>query len=91
MPIRCHQANGFGELDTLVPAYAATIHRAKVGVSVDSDPVLDPTLCHSSMEPALQPRCRLRHCAAGKAGDEFFDVRIKLSTYPMSPLYTSLS
>jgi len=43
-------AYGFGELDTLVPAYAATIHKSKARVPAVVIPVSDPALHHAAAE-----------------------------------------
>jgi hypothetical protein len=58
---------GFGELDTLVPAYAATIHKSQ-GSEYPAVviPVLTQALRHAAAEPALY-RCDPRQ-ATGCAG-----------------------
>ena len=69
---------GFGELDTLVPAYAATIHKSQgFRISCGRYPGLDPALHDAATQPALHrsdpweaPRCvgwteeGDRHCCA---------------------------
>lgn len=57
---------GFGELDTLVPAYAATSQKPRLGISRSRHPGLDPALRHAPAEPALH-RCHARQ-EAGRAG-----------------------
>ena len=59
---------GFGELDTLVPAYAATVHKSQgLGVSGRGDPSADPALRDAAAEPPLH-RGHARQ-AAGCAGE----------------------
>jgi hypothetical protein len=53
---------GFGELDTLVPAYAATIHKSRARVHSGDDPALRD----AAAEPALHRRDPRQ--AAGSAG-----------------------
>jgi len=58
---------GFGELDTLVPAYAATIHKSQGSEYPGSrHPGLDPALRHASAKSALHG-CHARQ-EAGRAG-----------------------
>ena len=48
---------GYGELDTLVPAYAVTVHKSQgLGISRHRHPRPDATLRHASAEPALHRR-----------------------------------
>ena len=47
---------GFGELDVLTPAYAATIHKSQVGISRRSDPGNDPALPDAATKSALHWR-----------------------------------
>jgi hypothetical protein len=58
---------GFGELDMLVPAYAATIHKSQgSGIPVCDHPGAHPALPHAAAEPSVH-RCHTRQ-AAGRAG-----------------------
>ncbi len=45
-----------GELDTLVPAYAMTIHKTSLGISRSRDPRGDPALHDARQKPALHGR-----------------------------------
>jgi hypothetical protein len=56
---------GFGELDTLVPAYAATIHKSRARVHSGDDPALRD----AAAEPALHRRDP-RQAAGGAGGAE---------------------
>jgi exodeoxyribonuclease V alpha subunit len=47
---------GFGELDTLVPAYAATIHKSQGSEYPAGHPGHDPALHHAAAESALYRR-----------------------------------
>ena len=60
---------GFGELDTLVPAYAATIHKSQGGISRRGDPGPDPALCHAAAKPPLHRR-HPRQAACGPCRPE---------------------
>ena len=61
---------GFGELDTLVPAYAATVHKSQgLGVSGRGDPSADPALRDAAAEPPLH-RGHARQAAGCAGGPE---------------------
>ena len=61
---------GFGELDTLVPAYAATVHKEPgLGVSGRGDPGADPAIRDAEAEPALH-RGHARQAAGGAVGQK---------------------
>ena len=61
---------GFGELDTLVPAYAATIHKEPgLGVSRRRYPRPDAALLDAEAEPALH-RGHAREAPGGAGGPE---------------------
>jgi exodeoxyribonuclease V alpha subunit len=57
---------GFGELDTLVPAYAATIHKSQGSEYRRRNPGFDPALRDAAAEPALHRRDARE--ATGRAG-----------------------
>jgi hypothetical protein len=74
-------AYGFGELDTLVPAYAATTHKSQGSVPRRRNPRVDPALRHAAAQPALyrrhareaprragRPEEGRRHCLAQRVG-----------------------
>ena len=57
---------GFGELDMLVPAYAATIHKEPgIGIFRSDNPSAHSTLRHAAAEPSLHRRHQRQ--AAGRA------------------------
>ena len=60
----------FGELDTLVPAYAATVHKSQGSeLSGRGDPGADAALRDAAAEPALH-RGHARQTAGGAGGPE---------------------
>ena len=60
---------GFGELDTLVPAYAATVHKPGIGASGRDYPGSDAALRHAAAQPALH-RHHAGQAAGGAGGPE---------------------
>jgi hypothetical protein len=56
---------GFGELDMLVPAYAAMIHKSqRIGISRRDNPGAHSTLRHVAAESSLH-RCHQRQATRG--------------------------
>jgi hypothetical protein len=63
--------HGFGELDTLVSAYAVTIHKSQGSeYPCSGDPGDDAALCHAATKPALHWRNRRQGIGRARGPEE---------------------